>query len=97
VSPDDARLLDVKTAATYLGGVSTATVRGLVTDGVLAPVRMPSSRRAGEQSRRLLFDRHDLDRLIEKWKAASSPAPNVGLSLAALTGWNKKARCAAKR
>jgi hypothetical protein len=63
------RLLDVKSAAIYLGAVSTWTVRGLVADGVLRPVRMPSTRRRGESSRRLLFDRRDLDDLIETWKA----------------------------
>jgi hypothetical protein len=84
------RLLDVKAAAEYLGGLSPWTVRGLVSDGVLTPVRMPSSRCPGEQSRRLLFDRADLDRLIDIWKSASTAAPNAALSAAAITRWNRQ-------
>ena len=64
-------LLDVHAAASYLGGVCAATVRGFVASGALVPVRMPSTRRTGESSRRLLFDRADLDRLVERWKSAS--------------------------
>lgn len=68
---DDApRLLDVKAAASYLGGISTWTLRALVGDGHLRPVRLPSVRHRGEQGRRLLFDRRDLDALIDTWKAA---------------------------
>jgi hypothetical protein len=64
----DTRLLDVKAAAAYLGGLSTWTVRGLVADGFLRPVRLPSTRRPGTSNRRLLFDRADLDTLIDRWK-----------------------------
>jgi excisionase family DNA binding protein len=64
------RLLDVKEAARYLGGVSTWTIRSLVADGHLRPVRLPSRNR-GELGRRLLFDRADLDAAIAKWKEAT--------------------------
>ena len=64
----ESRLLDVAAAAAYLGGISSSVVRSLVAKGQLVPVRLPSCRRAGELSRRLLFAREDLDSLIDKWK-----------------------------
>lgn len=85
-----ARLVDVEAAARYLGGISPATMRALVDNGHLVPVRMPSCRRPGEFSRRLLFDVRDLDLLIEKWKADSTGNPNAGLSAAALKGWRNR-------
>ena len=81
------RLLDVKDAAEYLGGISEATIRRLVERGELRPVRLPSVRHAGEMGRRLLFDVRDLDAVVEKWKRELSPEPNQGLSRAALAGW----------
>jgi excisionase family DNA binding protein len=54
---DAPRLLDVEAAAGYLG-VSAWTVRDLVERGTLSRVALPGVRR-------LLFDRCDLDRLIE--------------------------------
>jgi excisionase family DNA binding protein len=54
---DVPRLLDVEAAADYLG-VSVWTVRDLVERGSLSRVALPGVRR-------LLFDRCDLDRLIE--------------------------------
>lgn len=82
------RLLDVHMAAEYMS-VHPDTVRGLVAAGKLTPVRMPSSRNKGELSRRLLFDRQDLDRVIDEWKAASTASPNEQLSKAALKGWRQ--------
>src|SRR5687767_9017987 len=84
---DAARLLDVTATASYLGGVCEDVVRGLVAQGVLTPVRMPSTRRPGESSRRLLFAREDLNAVIDRWKAQSSTAPNEQLSRAAVKGW----------
>jgi hypothetical protein len=63
----EVRLLDVRGAAHYLG-LSPAAVRQLVADGVLPTVRPPSLRHAGEQMRRTLLDRADLDALVERWK-----------------------------
>ena len=83
------RLLDVTATAAYLGGICSDSVRALVSQGVLAPVRLPSTRRAGELSRRLLFAREDLDALIDQWKRESSAAPNAQLSAAALEGWKR--------
>jgi len=54
---DVPRLLDVEAAASYLG-VSPWTVRDLVEHGSLSRVALPGVRR-------LLFDRCDLDRLVE--------------------------------
>ena len=54
---DTPRLLDVEGAAGYLG-VSAWTVRDLVERGTLSRVALPGVRR-------LLFDRCDLDRLVE--------------------------------
>jgi excisionase family DNA binding protein len=59
-----ARLLDVDAAAAYLG-VSPWTVRDLEAAGTLKRVRVPLR---GGELRKLLFDRADLDRLIEAWK-----------------------------
>ena len=61
------RLLDLPTAAAYLG-LSPWTVRDLEAAGSLSRVRIPLPN-AGEL-RKLLFDRMDLDRLIESWKEA---------------------------
>jgi hypothetical protein len=87
--PEPARLLDVTAAAAYLGGVCPDSVRALVARGQLVPVRLPSCRRLGESSRRLLFDRLDLDALIDHWKRASTGGPNAQLSAAAVKGWRQ--------
>ena len=63
------RLLDLQGAATYLG-LSAWTVRDLEQSGILARVRIPLPN-AGEL-RKLLFDRSDLDQLIERWKERGS-------------------------
>jgi excisionase family DNA binding protein len=60
---DTPRLLDVEAAADYLG-VSAWTVRDLVERGTLSRVALPGVRR-------LLFDRCDLDRLIETSRLAA--------------------------
>jgi hypothetical protein len=60
------RLLDAESAATYLG-VSTWTVRDLEAAGHLPRVRFPLP--GGKDLRKLLYDRADLDRLIETSKA----------------------------
>lgn len=83
------RLLDVTAAASYLGGICPGAVRTMVANGQLVPVRLPSTRRAGESSRRLLFAREDLDALIDAWKRESTPAPNTQLSAAAIKGWRQ--------
>jgi hypothetical protein len=59
------RLLDLHGAAVYLS-VSEWTVRDLETAGVLPRVRIPLPD-AGEL-RKVLFDRMDLDQLIDRWK-----------------------------
>jgi excisionase family DNA binding protein len=59
------RLLDVRGAAAYLG-VSVWTVRDLEAAGELPRVRLPLPKHGAV--RRLLFDRQDLDRLIERSK-----------------------------
>ena len=82
------RLLSVTETASYLG-VSTVTIRRWIASGVLTPVRLPSVKNAGESGRRLLFDRNDLDAIIDRWKRESSAAPNEGLSRAALKGWEQ--------
>lgn len=63
--PLDPRLLGVGQAARYLG-VSPWTIRSLEWTGVLPRVRIPLAN--GRDLRKLLFDRADLDRLIELWK-----------------------------
>ncbi len=62
VSP---RLLSLENTAIYLG-VSPWTVRDLEAAGVLPGVRIPLPN--GGDLRKLLFDREDLDKLVERWK-----------------------------
>ena len=61
------RLLDLHGTAVYLS-LSPWTIRGLEASGILHRVRVPLSNRG--DLRRILFDRDDLDRLIESWKDA---------------------------
>ena len=68
VSTITPRLLRRREAARYLN-VSPAALDLLRARGDLAPVPMPSLRREGESFRLPLFDKHDLDALIERWKA----------------------------
>lgn len=56
------RLLGIEDAARYLG-ISPWTVRDLVAGGQLRPVRL--SLTAGKPVRRLLFDRVQVDLLVE--------------------------------
>ena len=60
------RLLDLRAAAAYLG-VSPWTIRDLEANGTLRRVNVPSG--PGRDLRKLLFDRKDLDQLVETWKA----------------------------
>ena len=59
------RLLDLRATAAYLG-MSEWTVRDLDAAGVLRRIRVPLAN--GGELRKLLFDRTDLDQLIEAWK-----------------------------
>ena len=59
------RLLDLKAAAAYLG-VSPWTVRDLEANGTLRRISIPLG--AGRDLRKLLFDRQDLDQLVDSWK-----------------------------
>ena len=63
------RLFDLHATAAYLG-VSAWTVRDLDAAGVLRRVRVPLPN--GGELRKLLFDRTDLDRLIEIWKESGT-------------------------
>jgi hypothetical protein len=63
--PVTPRLLDVDGAAAYLA-VSAWTIRDLDAGGHLPRVRLPLP--GGKELRRLLYDRTDLDRLIERSK-----------------------------
>jgi Helix-turn-helix domain len=68
------RLLGLQQAARYLG-VSPWTVRGLEASGVIPRVLIPLPN--GRELRKLLFDKADLDRLIESWKLPPlTPAPS---------------------
>ena len=65
VVPITPRLLDLSAAGAYLG-LSPWTVRSLEGTGTLARVRIPMPNNG--ELRKLLFDRTDLDELIERWK-----------------------------
>ena len=64
-APLPARLLELEVAAAYLG-VSPWTIRDLEAAGTIRRVRVPLAQ--GRELRKLLFDKMDLDRLIEAWK-----------------------------
>jgi hypothetical protein len=89
-----ARLIDVHEAASYLS-ISPWTVRSLVANGLLVPVRLPSVRDPEEIGRRLLFDIRDLDAVIDALKKRSDGTPNADLAAAAITG--RRNRRKAKR
>jgi hypothetical protein len=59
------RLLGLRAAAAYLG-VSPWTIRDLEADGTLRRVNVPLG--IGRELRKLLFDREDLDQLVDSWK-----------------------------
>jgi hypothetical protein len=63
--PVTPRLLDHESAARYLA-VSPWTLRDLEAGGFLQRVRLPLPN--GKDVRRLLYDRTDLDRLIDRSK-----------------------------
>ncbi len=65
IAPVPPRLLDLEATAAYLG-VSPWTVRDLEASGTLPRVRIPLPN--GGELRKLLFDKADLDRLVEAWK-----------------------------
>lgn len=60
------RLLGVPAAAKYLG-LSVWTVRDLLASGQIRRVVIPGDN--GNDLRRILVDRTDLDVLVSKWKA----------------------------
>ena len=62
------RLLDLAQTAQYLG-ISAWTVRDLEANGTLQRVSIPLA--GGRELRKLLFDRGDLDRLVDGWKIPS--------------------------
>jgi hypothetical protein len=65
IAPIAPRLLDLSATAAYLG-VSTWKIRELDAEGILSRVRIPLPD-AGEV-RKLLFDRLELDELVNRWK-----------------------------
>ncbi len=67
IGPVSPRLLDLDGAARYLA-VSPWTIRDLEAAGTLRRVRVPVAN--GGELRKVLFDRTDLDHLIEVWKDA---------------------------
>ena len=65
VAPVLPRLLDLDAAAAYLS-VSTWKIREMEAVGVLARVRIPLGGKT--ELRKLLFDRQELDELVNRWK-----------------------------
>src|SRR5438105_7305247 len=66
------RLMDLRTAAAYLG-CSYWTLRDLALNGHVPIVRIPSPRATdGRALRRIFIDSRDLDMLIERWKEPNS-------------------------
>jgi predicted DNA-binding transcriptional regulator AlpA len=67
IQKTEARLLDLGSAATYLG-ISRSAVRQLVDSGQLSRVLLPSPRRPQETLDRFLVDKAELDAFIERNK-----------------------------
>src|SRR5207247_10855399 len=68
------RLMDLRTAAAYLG-ISYWTLRDLVLNGHVPAVRIPSPRaRDGRTLRRTLIDSRALELLNERWKELNTAA-----------------------
>ncbi len=65
VDPLTPRLLNLHSTAAYLG-LSQWTVRDLEAGGLLQRIRIPLPNQG--ELRKLVFDRMDLDRLIQTWK-----------------------------
>jgi hypothetical protein len=63
----EARLLDLKSAAHYLG-ISPSALRLLVNNGQISRVFLPNPRRPMASMDRFLVDKAELDQLIEKNK-----------------------------
>lgn len=77
ITPVHPRLLTLEAASSYLA-LSPWLVRELVASGSLHPVHipLPPDRRGRRRSgviRKLLFDRADLDDLIDSWKEQRDP------------------------
>jgi excisionase family DNA binding protein len=60
------RLLDLAGAAAYLG-LSGRTIRELIASGALRRVRIPLP--TGGTLRKIVLDREDLDRVVDRWKS----------------------------
>jgi hypothetical protein len=72
VKAAEPRLLDLKSAANYLG-ISTSALRLLVDNGQISRVFLPNPRRPTESMDRFLVDKAELDRLIERNKQKERP------------------------
>ena len=72
VKTAEPRLLDLKSAASYLG-ISPATLRLLVDTGQISRVFLPNPRRPAEIMDRFLVDKRELDQLIERNKERERP------------------------
>jgi hypothetical protein len=75
VEATDRRVLGVEAAAAYLD-TSPRTIHRLIARGVLRPISIPTLKR-------VLFDRLDLDRLVEDGKAGDNGA-ETAMPLAAV-------------
>jgi hypothetical protein len=72
VKTAEPRLLDLKSAANYLG-ISPSALRLLVDNGKIARVFLPNPRRPAENMDRFLVDKKELDQLIEDNKERERP------------------------
>ena len=72
VKTAEPRLLDLKSAANYLG-ISPSALRLLVETGQISRVFLPNPRRPMENMDRFLVDKTELDQLIERNKEKEMP------------------------
>jgi excisionase family DNA binding protein len=80
-------VLTVEQSAEYIG-VSEWSVRRYVADGLIPTVRYPSAKHPGEQSRRVLIRREDLDAFVAR-QVTGQPTRNAALSVAGRKRWGR--------
>ena len=80
--------VDIPRAAEMIGA-NQSDLRAWIASGALPCVRYPSSRRPGEQSRRILIAVADLEDFVRNHRD-TAPEPNAALSRAAVTRWRNR-------
>ena len=80
--------VDIPRAAALIGA-NVSDVRAWIASGLLPAVKFPSTRRPGQQSRRILIAVADLEEFVRRHRD-TAPAPNAALSQAAVRRWRER-------